>query len=135
MAFVTIFTKSTIDTGKGYLSHEYTSQYSDPKTGEPSPYVLIRDYKSGKNLVDPAKDLGLLMRGIWALIELNNPSASWFIKDRSISVASNYVVLEVINLAAENTNNFISSNDNSLLITSYNLTSFVYGRNSWILAR
>ena len=48
------------------------------------------------------------MRGVWALIELNNPSASWFIKDRSISVASNYVVLEVINLAAENTNNFIS---------------------------
>ena len=72
------------------------------------PYVLIRDYKSGKNLVDPAKDLGLLMRGVWALIELNSPSASWFIKDRPVSIAPNYVVLEVINLAAENTNNFIS---------------------------
>jgi len=32
---VTIFTESTTDTGSGYLSHSYTSQYSDPTTGEP----------------------------------------------------------------------------------------------------
>ncbi|MBC1260050.1 DUF3386 domain-containing protein [Synechococcus sp. BSF8S] len=31
---VTIFTGSTTDTGAGYLSHTYTSQYSDPATGE-----------------------------------------------------------------------------------------------------
>ncbi len=31
---VTIFTESTTDTGSGYLSHSYTSQYSDPATGE-----------------------------------------------------------------------------------------------------
>ncbi|MFZ4803726.1 MAG: DUF3386 domain-containing protein [Synechococcus lacustris] len=31
---VTIFTKSTTDTGAGYLSHTYTSLYSDPATGE-----------------------------------------------------------------------------------------------------
>jgi hypothetical protein len=31
---VTIFTESTTDTGSGYLSHRYTSQYSDPATGE-----------------------------------------------------------------------------------------------------
>tara|TARA_Y100001970_G_scaffold182591_1_gene222116 strand:+ start:4774 stop:5958 length:1185 start_codon:yes stop_codon:yes gene_type:complete len=72
------------------------------------PYILIRDYKTGKNLVDASQDLGLLMRGVWALIELNEPSASWFIKDRSISISSNYVVLEVVNLAAENNNDFIS---------------------------
>ncbi len=30
---VTIFTESTTDTGHGYLSHRYTSQYSDPATG------------------------------------------------------------------------------------------------------
>ncbi|MEA5423780.1 DUF3386 domain-containing protein [Synechococcus sp. CCY9202] len=30
---VTIFTESTTDTGHGYLSHQYTSQYSDPATG------------------------------------------------------------------------------------------------------
>jgi hypothetical protein len=31
---VTIFTESTTDTGSGYLSHKYTSQYSDPASGE-----------------------------------------------------------------------------------------------------
>jgi hypothetical protein len=31
---VTIFTESTTDTGSGYLSRCYTSQYSDPATGE-----------------------------------------------------------------------------------------------------
>ena len=31
---VTIHTGSTTDTGTGYLSHTYTSQYSDPATGE-----------------------------------------------------------------------------------------------------
>ena len=30
---VTIFTESTTDTGAGYLSHSYTSQYADPATG------------------------------------------------------------------------------------------------------
>jgi hypothetical protein len=32
---VTIFTESTTDTGNGYLSHSYTSQYSDPASGAP----------------------------------------------------------------------------------------------------
>lgn len=32
---VTIHTGSTTDTGAGYLSHTYTSQYSDPATGAP----------------------------------------------------------------------------------------------------
>ncbi len=31
---VTIFTESTTDTGAGYLSHAYTSRYSDPASGE-----------------------------------------------------------------------------------------------------
>ena len=31
---VTIHTGSTTDTGSGYLSHTYNSQYSDPETGE-----------------------------------------------------------------------------------------------------
>jgi hypothetical protein len=30
---VTIFTESTTDTGHGYLSHSYSSQYTDPATG------------------------------------------------------------------------------------------------------
>ena len=33
---MTIFTKSTTDTGYGYLSHTYSSQYHDPKTNEPT---------------------------------------------------------------------------------------------------
>ena len=32
---VTIFTESVTDTGAGYLSHTYTSQYSDPASGAP----------------------------------------------------------------------------------------------------
>ncbi|KEF41239.1 MAG: hypothetical protein ER33_12420 [Cyanobium sp. CACIAM 14] len=32
---VTIFTESVTDTGHGYLSHTYTSRYSDPATGAP----------------------------------------------------------------------------------------------------
>jgi len=32
---VTIFTESTTDTGSGYLSHTYSSRYSDPETGAP----------------------------------------------------------------------------------------------------
>ena len=32
---VTIFTTDVTDTGSGYLSHTYTSQYADPATGEP----------------------------------------------------------------------------------------------------
>jgi hypothetical protein len=31
---VTIFTESTTDTGSGYLSRSYTSEYSDPVSGE-----------------------------------------------------------------------------------------------------
>jgi hypothetical protein len=31
---VTIFTTEVLDTGAGYLSHTYTSQYSDPASGE-----------------------------------------------------------------------------------------------------
>ncbi|MEB3316698.1 MAG: DUF3386 domain-containing protein [Cyanobacteriota bacterium] len=32
---VTIFTKSVTETGRGYLSHTYSSRYSDPATGAP----------------------------------------------------------------------------------------------------
>jgi hypothetical protein len=32
---VTIFTESTTDTGSGYLSRSYTSQYADPASGAP----------------------------------------------------------------------------------------------------
>jgi hypothetical protein len=32
---VTIFTKSVTETGHGYLSHTYSSRYSDPATGAP----------------------------------------------------------------------------------------------------
>jgi hypothetical protein len=32
---VTIFTESTTDTGAGYLSHTYSSRYSEPETGAP----------------------------------------------------------------------------------------------------
>ena len=32
---VTIFTESITETGQGYLSHAYSSQYSDPATGAP----------------------------------------------------------------------------------------------------
>jgi hypothetical protein len=32
---VTIFTNSVTETGEGYLSHTYSSRYSDPATGEP----------------------------------------------------------------------------------------------------
>ena len=32
---VTIFTTAITDTGAGYLSHTYSSQYSDPASGEP----------------------------------------------------------------------------------------------------
>jgi hypothetical protein len=32
---VTIFTESTTDTGNGYLSRGYSSQYADPASGEP----------------------------------------------------------------------------------------------------
>ena len=32
---VTIFTTEVLDTGAGYLSHTYTSQYSDPASGSP----------------------------------------------------------------------------------------------------
>ena len=32
---VTIFTESITDTGAGYLSHTYSSRYSDPETGAP----------------------------------------------------------------------------------------------------
>ena len=32
---VTIFTESTTDTGYGYLSRSYSSQYADPASGEP----------------------------------------------------------------------------------------------------
>ena len=31
---VTIYTTDITDTGAGYLSHTYTSQYADPATGE-----------------------------------------------------------------------------------------------------
>ena len=31
---VTIFTTAVTETGRGYLSHTYTSQYADPATGE-----------------------------------------------------------------------------------------------------
>ena len=31
---VTIFTTAVTDTGSGYLSHTYVSQYADPATGE-----------------------------------------------------------------------------------------------------
>ncbi len=33
-SLITIYTKEIIDTGNGYLSKSYTSQYSDPKTGK-----------------------------------------------------------------------------------------------------
>ena len=32
---VTIYTTEVTETGEGYLSHTYTSQYSDPASGEP----------------------------------------------------------------------------------------------------
>ena len=32
---VTIFTTAVTDTGSGYLSHTYTSQYADPSSGQP----------------------------------------------------------------------------------------------------
>ena len=77
--------------------------YDDSKM----PYVIVRDYKTGKNITDPAKDPGLLMRGIWSLLELQNPSASWFIKDRNIDINVDSVVLEAVNLGAKKQDDFI----------------------------
>ncbi len=37
---ITIFNKNVFDTGHGYLSKEYTSQYKDPSTGNPSAAVI-----------------------------------------------------------------------------------------------
>ncbi|MCP9840308.1 DUF3386 domain-containing protein [Synechococcus sp. J7-Johnson] len=56
---VTIFTESTTDTGAGYLSRSYTSQYADPATGAA---------KSGKSrFTDTFVPLG--GSGSWVLAE------------------------------------------------------------------
>jgi hypothetical protein len=68
---VTIFTESTTDTGAGYLSHAYTSRYSDPTSGEAQggtsrftdtfvplpgggPWVLAKRVVESEDLATPA---------------------------------------------------------------------------------
>ena len=54
---VTIHTGSTTDTGSGYLSRTYTSQYADPTTGE---------LKGGKSTFDD-RFVPLKGEGPWVL--------------------------------------------------------------------
>ena len=54
---VTIHTESTTDTGNGYLSHTYTSQYADPTTGE---------LKGGKSTFED-RFVPLMGEGSWVL--------------------------------------------------------------------
>ena len=56
---VTIYTESTTDTGSGYLSRSYSSQYSDPATGES---------KGGKSLFTDTF-VPLTASGPWVLSE------------------------------------------------------------------
>ncbi|PZC40578.1 MAG: hypothetical protein DK305_000693 [Chloroflexi bacterium] len=78
--------------------------YNDKNDNKP--YVLVRDYKTGKSITDPRTDPGLLMRGIWSLIELNNPLANWFVINRDLDINDSYVILEAVNLGAKKSSDF-----------------------------
>jgi hypothetical protein len=77
---VTIFTQSTTDTGSGYLSHTYTSRYSDPVSGEPrgglnhfedrfaplgaaGPWVLVERVVRSQSIPDDASSISVVRFG------------------------------------------------------------------------
>jgi hypothetical protein len=60
--------------------------------------VVVRDFKAKGQIVDPQFDTGILLRGIWAALELMDPRCEWFLSGRTIDVDTSSVQLETINL-------------------------------------
>jgi hypothetical protein len=60
--------------------------------------VVVRDYKAKGEVVDPAYDTGILVRAVWAAVELAQPRCRWFLAGRAIQVDASAVELETVNL-------------------------------------
>jgi hypothetical protein len=59
---------------------------------------VVRDYKAKGQIVDPLFDSGILLRGIWAALEIQNPRCRWFLAGRSLSLDVTQIDLETVNL-------------------------------------
>lgn len=60
--------------------------------------VVVRDFKAKGEVVDPNADDGILVRGLWALLEIRQPRCRWFLAGRGLSVDPDYVDLETVNV-------------------------------------
>jgi hypothetical protein len=68
-------------------------------------YVL--DFKTGRSVVDPLFDTGVLVRACWALQEAEGPAAPWFIAGRTdIAINASGVTLAVANLLHHESEDF-----------------------------
>lgn len=60
--------------------------------------AVVRDFKAKGEVVDPNTDDGILVRGLWALLEIRQPRCRWFLADRDLAVDPDYVDLETVNI-------------------------------------
>jgi len=68
--------------------------------------VLVQDYKTRREAVDPAFDTGILVRALWVLAELEDPRCRWFMAPRQLAVDPDRIELETVNLALGDTDAF-----------------------------
>jgi hypothetical protein len=60
--------------------------------------IVVRDFKTRSDAVDPMFDVGTLVRGIWALFEAQEPRCRKFLLGRSLQIDTSGIDLEVVNL-------------------------------------
>lgn len=60
--------------------------------------IVVRDFKTRGEVVDPAFEVGIQIRAIWAALELRDSRCAWFEAARTDAVDLDVIELETVNL-------------------------------------
>src|SRR5439155_20886842 len=60
--------------------------------------AVVRDFKARGEVVDPALDLGVLVRAVWVILELRHPRCRWFLAGRNLPIDPDAVDVATVNL-------------------------------------
>jgi hypothetical protein len=96
-----------VQMGEGYLARTRPDVIGVQLTSSGIFRPLVRDYKARNEIVHPAFDTGILVRGIWVALELQQPRCQWFLANRAIELDRGAVDLETVNLPHADGDDFL----------------------------
>jgi hypothetical protein len=93
--------------GDGFVARTRADLIGLRAGGNGTCHVVVRDFKAKREVVDPAHDVGILIRGIWVAQELEQARCRWFLAGRNLLVDPFGVDLETVNLMYADSGNFL----------------------------